>query len=463
MSGTGTTDPAGRSRKYDLLLQGGRVIDPAKQMDAVADIAIERGIVVALEPTIDPARARRTIDLRGLIVCPGLIDLHVHCNLYRTSEALDPTMAGVQTGCTRIVDPGDCGAYTFQGFRKNVVERTPTRVHSWLNAAALGGFMYGLYNTDVILNASMIDVGAAVEIIRMYPDIIRGIKTYSVPDAWGSPDGSEVIRRALEIGDLAHVPLYVHTGAPSLEGYLVNGGKPMLFGKEVTREQALTMILERLRPGDIIAHVGTTYDGGAWNRKENRPAPGVREAYDRGILFDSGRGAHFSYDSMRRMLDAGFAPFTLSTDRHAQDPHDKYVRVSSAGMCLHMSEMMALGMSLTDVITRASLNPAKALRITDRAGTIHVGKPAELTVLVEREGRWTLRDSPYRLPPTSIETKTLLTAVLTVLDDRVYPVNPAFLPDLNELQIQEDTWSWLLDRPERPTDYGIPGDDESRR
>lgn len=453
-----TTQP-----KFDLLLQGGRVIDPAKNMDAVADIAIHRGVIVAIEPHIDVGRARRRIDLAGLLVCPGLIDLHVHCNLYRTSEALDPTMAGVQSGCTRIVDPGDCGAYNFQSFRKNVIERTPTRINSWLNAAALGGFMYGLYNTDVILSPKMIDVAAAVEIIRLYPDIIRGVKTYAYADGWGGIDGSDVILRALEIGDRAGVPLYVHTGSPSVEGYLVHGGQPTLFGEEVTREQALTKILERLRPGDIIAHTSTTYDGGAWNMKEKRPAPGVREAYDRGILFDSGRGAHFSLDSTRRMLDAGLVPFTLSTDRHAQDQHDKYARVSSVGMCLHMSEFMALGLSLTDVITRATLNPAKALRITDRAGSLHIGKPAELSVLIEREGKWTFHDSPYRAAPTTIEATRLLTPVLTVLDDRVYSVNPAFLPDLHELQIQEDTWSWLLDRPERPTAYGVPGDEESRR
>jgi dihydroorotase len=372
-------------------------------------------------------------------------------------------MAGVQSGCTRIVDPGDCGAYTFQSFRKNVVERTPTRLHSWLNAAALGGFMYGLYNTDTILDAKMIDVAAAVEIIRLYPDIIRGIKTYAYADGWGSPDGTEVIRRALEIGDLAGVPLYVHTGSPSLDGYLVHGAMPTLFGEEVTREQALTRVLERLRPGDIIAHTSTTYDGGAWNMKEQRPAPGVREAQDRGILFDSGRGAHFSFEATRRMLDAGLAPFTLSTDRHAQDQHDKYKRVSSVGMCLHMSEFMALGMSLTVVVTRATLNPARALRITDRAGSLHVGKPAEISVLIERQGKWTFHDSPYRLAPTTLEADRLLTPVLTLLDDRVYSVNPAFLPDLHDLQIQEDTWSWLLDRPARPTAYGVPGDEESRR
>lgn len=444
MSANGNTS----HRRYDLILRGGRIIDPAKNMDQVADVAILDGKVAAIEKNIDATKTRLSINVSGLVVSPGLIDLHVHCNLYRNPESLDPTAAGVGTGVTRMVDPGDSGAYTYQSFRKSVIEKTPTRIHSWLNAAGLGGFMYGLYNTDVILHPDMIDVEAAVEIARLYPQYIRGIKTYSAPEGWGNNDGTEVYRKALTIADRAGIPMYIHSGSPSPEGNLAYNGKPMLFGEEVTREQALTRLLSMLRPGDVVSHPFSTFFGTVWNHVEKRLAPGVKDAYNRGIYFDSGRGAHFSYDNCRALLDAGIVPFTISTDRHAQDQHDAFVRKASVGMTQHMSEFLALGMSLSDVIARASTNPAKVLHMEHEAGSIHIGKPAEISVLAIRDGNFTLTDSPfYGREPNKLHAKQLITPVLTVLDDKVYQNNPAFLPDLEELQVQEDVWSWMKERP----------------
>ena len=448
-------DGAMSNRKYDLLLLGGRVIDPAKGMDKVADIAIHEGLLVAVEDKIDPKRARNTINVEGLIVTPGLIDLHCHCNMYRNPESLDANRAGVYTGCTRILDPGDNGAYTFQAFRKNVVEKSATRIHSWLNAAALGGFMYGLYNTDVILSEQFIDVEAAVEACRLYPDLIKGIKSYSAPEGWGKPDGGEVYDKILMIADLANVPLYIHSGSPAPLGGIMYGEPPQLYGEEVTAERCLEILLEKLRPGDLVSHPFSTFRGSAWHNEENRLSHGIREAYERGVHFDSGRGAHFKFDNMRNVLEAGIVPFTISSDRHAQDSHDEFVRSSSIGLAQHMSEFMAMGMSLTEVITRASHNPAKALRIEDEAGSLHIGKPAEITVMKVREGNWKFQDSPYGAEPSTLMGKELLTPVLTCLDDEVYQINPAFLPDLCEIQIQEDVWSWLKERPARPTKYGL--------
>lgn len=441
-------------RKFDLVLRNGRIIDPAKHMDQIADVAIMDGKIAAIEANIDPKRSRRDINVAGLVVSPGLIDLHVHCNLYRNPESLDPTAAGVYTGVTRMVDPGDSGAYTFQSFRKAIIQNTPTRIHSWLNAAGLGGFMYGLYNTDAILHHSMIDVDAAVELARLYPEHIAGIKTYCAPEGWGSPDGTQIYERALEIANRANIPLYIHSGSPSPEGYLAYGGKPVLYGEEVTREQALTRMLEILRPGDVVAHPFSTFFGTAWNHVENRISRGVKEAYARGIHFDSGRGAHYSFVNVRNLMEAGVLPFTLSSDRHAEDSHDEFIRKASVGLCQHMSEFLAFGLSLNDVIARTTANPAKVLRIQDRAGSLHIGKPAEITVLAVREGDWTLHDAPFfGKPPNTLKAKQLLTAVMTVVDSKVYPVNPAFLPDLQELQVQEDVWSWMKERPAHHTEY----------
>lgn len=444
--------------RFDMVLKGGRVMDPSQNIDRIADLAIKDGKIAAIEASIDRSRTKREINVEGLLVTPGLIDLHVHCNLYRNPEALDPNAQGVYAGCTRIVDPGDSGAYVFQAFRKNVVENPAikTKIHTWLAAPALGGFMFGLYNCDVTLHPNLIDIEAAVKIISMFPHIIKGIKTYATPEGWGTNDGTEVYRKAFEICRLADVPAYIHVGTPMPDGSLVYGGKAKLYGEEVGSEQILGKMLEKMRPGDIFAHPFTAFNGSGWNLKEKRLNAGVKEAWNRGIMFDSGRGAHFTYDAVRGLFEQGLTPHTISTDKHASDQNDNWNRVSNYGMCAHMSEFMAFGMSLQDVVLRATYNPAKALRITDEAGQLKVGRPADITVMVIREGKWTFRDNPYAFGESqSIVGKERLSPVLTMVDGSIYPCNPAFLPDMADLQIQEDVWSWLTHRPERPWEYGL--------
>jgi len=462
----GSTDivSGGQLRRYDLLLKNGRIFDPSQKLDRVADVGIIDGKIAAIESNIDVTRARRNINVEGLLVCPGLIDLHVHCNMFRSPEALDSTATGVASGVTRIVDPGDSGAYNFNAFRKNVVEKSLTKIHSWLSVAGLGGFMFGLYNTDINLHPNMIDVDAAIACAKMYPEIIRGFKMYGAPEGWGTHDGTEVYRKALEIATGSGLPLYVHSGAPAGDDNVVYGAHPVLYGELTTRENALTKILELMRPGDLVAHVFSTFSGTVWNWNESRMAHGAKEAYDRGILFDTGRGAHFSYTAIRNLLERGFVPHTISTDRHASDQFDQFNRVSSAGMCLHMSELMVFGMSLADVILRASWYPAKALRLTHEAGSLKIGYPADIAVLALREGNWTFRDNPYAAgKPEAIRAKQLLTPVITLLDGKVCPANPGLLPDLHDLQTQEDVWSWMGDRPDRPWAYGLDEFDHKPR
>lgn len=446
-------------RKYDLVLRGGRVFDPSQKLDRTADVAILDGKIAAIEPSIDAERYKRSINMEGLLVCPGMIDLHVHCNMFRNPEALDPNFTGVYSGVTRIVDPGDSGAYTYAAFKRNVVDKSFTKIHSWLNAAALGGFMFGLYNTDCILQPAMLDVNAAINVINAHQEHIRGIKSYSAPEGWGTHDGTEIYRKVFEIADKAHVPIYIHCGSPSVDGDVCYGQQPMLFGKQVTREEALTAMLERMRPGDIAAHIYSTFAGIAYVLKEKRLARGAREAYERGVLFDSGRGAHYSYTSVRDLLDLGVLPSTISSDRHAADQHDEWTRTSNTGLCQHMSEFLHFGMSLDDVILRTTYMPAKALRLTHEAGSLKVGRPADISVLILRDGKWTLRDNPYAFgDPQFIQVKQLLSPVITVVDGRVYHCNPAFLPDQCELQMQEDVWGWMKGRPERPWAWGKPED-----
>ncbi len=437
------------ARKYDLVLKGGRLIDPAQGVDAVTDIAIADGKIAAIGPDLDDRLAYRSIDVTGLIVTPGLIDLHIHCNSYHDPEALDADQAGVMTGVTRIADPGDTGAYIFQSFRKHVVETAKTRVHAWLCSAAMGGVVYGLNNTTWMLHPNLIDVDTAVQTVLSFPEIVRGIKTYFVPEGWGQWDCREVYRKSLRIAEEAGCPLYVHTGTFSSagDGYgwnlWIDKHVPMPEPR-VDPEKALEDGLAMLRPGDAITHVFSTLAGAAWNYKQGRLGRGIRDAYDKGVFFDTGFGSHYNFRTVGNLMEAGIIPHTISSDRHANDELVGHDRRSNGGMCLMMSQMMALGLSLTDVIRMATSGPAKVLRLEDRAGTIRVGLPAEISVLAMREGKWTFRDtgSAYGDPSNTIEGRSLLVPVMTVLDDRVYPVNPAFLPQLGELELWEPVWRW---------------------
>jgi dihydroorotase len=439
----------GARPSVDLVLKGGRVIDPSQSFDAIADIAIRDGVIVGIGPNLDTTNAYRMIDVSGLLVTPGLIDLHLHCNSYSDPEALDADQAGIRTGVTRLVDPGDAGAYNFQAFRKHVVEKSQTRVHAWLSAAALGGVVFGLNNTTWMLHPHLIDVDTAVQTIKAFPEIIRGVKSYFVPEAWGTWDGQrEVYRKMLEIAEQAECPLYIHTGSFSqtIGGYdwhlWIDKQPPPATPVDIDRalEDGLTM----LRPGDIVTHMFSTLAGSVWNYKQSRLSGGVREAYDKGVYFDSGFGSHFNFRTISHLLESGIVPHTLSTDRHANDELVGHDRRSNRGLCLLMSQMMAMGLSLTDVIRMTTSNPAKVLRLGDRAGTIRVGMPAEITVLCEREGRWTFSDagSAYGEQPNTMEGRTLL-----VPDDQVHPINPAFLPQLDELELWEPVWRWRVQKP----------------
>jgi dihydroorotase len=442
-------------RPYDLVLKNGRILDPSQKLDLVADIAILDGKIAAIAPNIERAHLKREINVAGLVVVPGLIDIHMHTNLFSTPESIDVDEWGVRAGCTRVVDAGEAGAYNWHRFHRHIISQSKTRIHNWLQCVALGGPMFGLYNTDRILHHTLIDVDATVKLISMYPQHIKGIKAYATPELWGENDGTEILRKTIQICDLADVPCYTHCATPVPDGGIVYGKPPTLFGEVVTGERLLDKWLQTMRPGDTICHVFTNLKG-PWNMAEKRLGAGIKEAYQRGIYFDTGRGSHNSYQCYRGLLEHGIVPHIISSDAHASDTHDQWDRPSNYDLPTCMSEMMAFGMSLEDVVLRATYNPAKALQITHEAGSIQIGRDAELTVLVEREGKFRFADKPYTGDaPEIVEGKRMLTPVITVLNGKVYNCNPAFLPDLGRPQMHEDVWSWMSSRPDRPHEYTL--------
>lgn len=370
------TEPAGR---YDLLLKGGRVVDPAQDIDGVRDVAVSGGRIAAIETSIDAARAARTVDLRGAVVTPGLVDLHVHVFRHFTDFGLPPDDAGVNSGVTTQVDQGSCGAWTFDAFKAYAIDPSITETLVFLSVN-LTGTLRGCKGGPVVQCPDFIDLEVMQKFIERFPRQIRGIKAHSDSASW-SLWGSVMLRRAREIADRNGLPMYVHTG----ELWKVD---------EKHRPEPRSVMEETLffvRPGDLLAHCYSSRDDGVLGR-DAKPSARLVEAVEGGVLLDIGHGVNFCFDTARRMMDAGLFPHTISTDLHGDfhsHDNDTTLDYSLVGT---MSKLMALGFDLPFVVRAATQAPAGVLRMADEIGSLRVGTRADVTVLDLVEEPWDFHD-----------------------------------------------------------------------
>jgi dihydroorotase len=383
---------------YDLLLRGGRVIDPARSVDGPLDVAITGDRIAAVAPRLDGGSATTVVDVTGQLVLPGLIDTHAHVYRYVTGRfGLEADMVGVQSGVTALVDQGGASCMTLPGFRKFIVEPAATRVYAFLSAYLVGGLEGHYY--PALYGPDGIDVDATVHTARENHDLVRGIKAHAEIGGlarWGA----EVWRLSARIGREADLPLYVHFGQlwPLPEG---NGAPP-------DADAVLPQVLEVVRPGDILAHPFTRHPGGFVDRS-GRVHPLVREAVDRGLRIDVGHGSHFSFDVARRVLDAGIVPDTLGADMHGYNTHvpkprgtpeqhpdpemHRFAGAARFSLTHAMTEMMACGLSLEQVVPMVTSNAARMLGREGQLGTLAPGAVADVSVLTDERGRWQLRDN----------------------------------------------------------------------
>jgi dihydroorotase len=384
---------------YDLVIRGGRVIDPAQGLDGALDVAVSDGRVAAVVAQLPPGDAREVIDVRGRLVLPGLIDTHAHVYQYVTGRfGLEADMVGVHSGTTTVVDQGGPSCMTLPGFRKFVVEPASTRVYAFLSAYVVGGLEGHYY--PALYGPDGVDVGATVRAARENPDLIRGIKGHAEIGGvarWGL----EVLRLSAEIAREADLPLYVHFGQlwP-----LPESGRG-----DADPDAILPRVVGLLRPGDVLAHPFTRHPGGFVDG-QGRVHPVVREALARGLRIDVGHGSHFSFDVARRVLDAGIVPDTLGADLHGYntqvprpagtppgahpDPElHPFAGSTRFSLARAMTGLMACGLPLEQVVPMVTQHAARMLGRESELGTLRPGAVADVTVLDDLRGRFSLRDN----------------------------------------------------------------------
>ena len=392
-----------------LLISGGRVIDPASEFDGVADIAITDDKIVEVGPDLSHLTADRTLDASGLLVVPGLIDIHAHTYTHMGS-GVDPDLIGVQSGVTTIVDAGTAGPCTWAPFYHQVIRTAKTRTLAFLHLARNGQAFIPAIRID-----DDIDLQATIDTAREYPDAIIGIKLRAVGPAVTTM-GARMVELTRQAARESGGMQMIHIGDPDAKA----------DGPTLTEA-----VLTNLERGDILAHIYTHQPGSLLN-EDGRAMPEVFEARDRGVVMEaSPGGSNFSFEVARRLMDQGLMPDVIGTD----------LTNRGRGFLVHslteiMAKFMALGLSLQDVIRMTTSASANVLGIDDHTGALSPGYDADITLLRVEQGRWIFRD----LPGDVLEGDTALVPVQTIRAGEMF--SPEWGPR---------PWGWLPESPDLPT------------
>jgi len=346
---------------YDLILRGGRVIDPSQKLDAINDVAFSQGKVARIGPGLKTDAGTDVRDVSGAIVTPGLIDMHTHVYWGGTSLGIDAEEFCRTSGVTTAVDTGSAGPGNFAGFRKHVIERSSVRILAYLHISFAGIFAF---SSRIMVGESeemrLMAPQDAVEVAKANRDIVVGIKVRVGAHASGR-SGTAPLDVALQVAEEVGIPLMAHIDEP-----------PPSYEE----------VIARLRPGDVLTH--------AFRPFPNSPATAqgtvkraVIEARRRGVLFDIGHGkGSFAFKTARAMLANGFMPDTISSDVHAL-----CINGPAFDQVTTMSKFLCLGMPLVDVIGAATVNAAFALQRPE-LGSFKPGSAGDATILSIKDGRF---------------------------------------------------------------------------
>jgi dihydroorotase len=414
---------------YDVLLRGGHVICPASNINGVMDVAVKDGRIADVQPSILPTSAKEVVDVRGKLVLPGMIDTHAHVYRYVSGRfGLDADMVGVHSGVTALIDQGGPSCMTLPGFRHFVAEPAKTRVYAFLSSYLVGGLEGHLYPN--LYSPECINIDATVRAADANLDLVRGIKGHAEIGGFARW-GIKVLQMSAEIGRQTNLPLYVHFG--QLWGLPKSGAN----GEDA--DTILDRVIPELRPGDVLAHPFTRHPGGFVNR-EGQVHEVIRAALDRGLKVDVGHGSHFSYRLARKALDAGILPDTLGADMHGYNTyvppppgtpaeHDDDEAHPFAGQAKFsltqaMSSMLALGLTLEQVVPMVTTNAAAMIGKSDEIGTLKPGVVADVSVLTDQRGRFLLRDNEKN----QVVAERLLQPAFCLREGKRYDANATILP-----------------------------------
>jgi dihydroorotase len=341
--------------RYDLVVRGGRVIDPSRRLDAVRDVAIAAGRIVAVEPAI-AAESTDALDARGKLVVPGLIDIHTHA-------ARDPEGPALclQDGVTAFIDAGSAGADGLD--RAVAIAKGAAQTARVLVNIGRGGI---LPDGDT-KNLALADVGAARAAIERHRDVVVGLKARLSATVVGTHD-VEVLRRTQQVAEPFGLPVMIHMGqTPS----------------------PLRELLPLLKTGDIVTHMFAPPPNAIVD-DAGRVLPEVLAARRRGIVFDVGNGVrdHIRWDIVERVMREGFWPDTFSTDWNVMSGSTGVVDFPNC-----MSKLFNYGMSVYDAVACATVNAARTFAAFRDRGTLNVGAPADVAILELKEGEFEFLDN----------------------------------------------------------------------
>jgi dihydroorotase len=388
--------------KYDLLLQGGRVIDPKNNLSAIRDVAIKNGTIAAVAPHLNAADALKTVNAAGLIVTPGLVDIHVHVfagtgerGSYAGDNSVYPDPLTLRVGVTTVADAGCAGWRNFEEFKDRIIDRSKTRVLAFLNIVGAG--MRGAKFEN---NLEDMQSAPAAEMAKKYPGVVVGFKTAH----YAGPEWTPV-ERAVEAGTAANLPVMVD------------------FGTDHPERPLYDLLTKKLRPGDIYTHC---YSGLRHELTDDGTVnPGMIEGRSRGVIFDVGHGGgSFAWRIAVPAIKQHFLPDSISTDLHIGS-----MNAGMKDMLNTMGKFLAMGLTLDEVILRSTWNPAREIK-HEELGNLSVDSTADVAVLRLEKGDFGFTD----MYGARLRGQQRLTCELTVRAGKVvYDLNGITRPDWTTL------------------------------
>jgi dihydroorotase len=365
----GSFTPAVRAQApiYDLLLKGGRVVDAKNGISAIRDVAITGTQITAVAANIPADQAKKTLDVAGLYVTPGLLDIHVHVftgektATYAGGDlSVAPDGFTLRSCVTSVADAGSSGWRSFDDFKRRVIDRAHTRVFAFLNIVGVG-----MREGQLEQNEADMEVQPTADMALKHKGLIVGIKSahYSGP-GWGPYEKAEAV------GRMANIPVMVD------------------FGSNLRNNRTIAELFTKyFRPGDIYTHM---YGGvrGEQDANTKGPSQAFIDGRKKGVILDVGHGGgSFRWSAAIPMMKAGFVPDSISTDLHASS-----MNAGMKNMLDVMSKFLLMGESLDDVIKQSTWNPAKEIHVDDRVGSLSVGSPADVAVIRLDQGKFGFLD-----------------------------------------------------------------------
>ncbi|MEA9603322.1 amidohydrolase/deacetylase family metallohydrolase [Polynucleobacter sp. JS-JIR-II-c23] len=347
---------------YDLIITGGRVIDPSQKFDQIADIGIRNQKIVEIKPQLTKKSAQ-TINASGKIITPGLIDLHAHCYPQASAIGLPADELVYLTGTTTFVDAGDAGANNFSAFKHYIAAQARSRMYAFLHISSIGlaGFPVG-----EMKNLEYANIDLAARTLNENSDILLGIKVRESLDVVGE-NGIEPLRRAVLAAERSGV----------------KGARVMCHIGNAPGD--LSVLLDTLRPGDVLTHA---YSGAGNNTVQNgKLIAAALEAKKRGVIIDVGHGGgSFDFTVAEPAIQQGLIPNTISSDLHAYSGNSPSIPY----LPNVMSKFLTLGFTVNEVIAMTTSHPGKIINRDPLLGTLKNGASADITIfdLIEKPTEW---------------------------------------------------------------------------